>query len=281
MNKMDYKYCKIPVNLMYLLDSDCYKAISLLIQQESYWKNKNQLKDGFFYKSVGELAKCFRAKNMQDVRLILQTLQENNLIEIKTSKGGRTSNHYRINWESINALSAKTIQETLNDEMIKTKKRGKKNKNIDSYDSKKIDSTISYQSENSNSTIPYYLNQCEIVQDCTTTNNNIIINNKNNITNNNNTYSTMSLIDNETECSIICPSKLKYLFPNTSSVLNFKLRYNKIIDYLKSCGEDEYSTVLGCLVDWLPIQNELGNIPYNYIQKYMCEAKQAAANRFS
>lgn len=176
---MGYNYCKLPVNLIYLLDSDCIKAMAYLIQQESYWRNNNRLKDGYFYKSMEEIARVFRVKNKQDVRLIIQTLRDCNLIEVKTSKGGRYSNYYRINWDRISELSSKTIEDTLNGEMIRAAKRGRKTKSIKLEDCFNEEDNASEIVQNctsivkDDSTNMYYQSYNEIVQGCTATKNNI------------------------------------------------------------------------------------------------------------
>lgn len=284
---MEYNYCKLPVNLIYLLDSDCIKAMAYLIQQESYWRNNNRLKDGYFYKSMEEIARVFRVKNKQDVRLIIQTLRDSNLIEVKTSKGGRYSNYYRINWDRICELSSKTIEDTLNGEMIRAAKRGRKSKSIkleycfneEDNRSEIVQNCTTIVKEDSTNT--YYQSQNKIVQGCTTTKDNINKNKKNNNSNTNNNYvnSTISLIENE-RYSMKYPSKLNFLFEDSSGRNNFILKYKQVIDYLKTCEEDECGTIISYLIDWLPRQNELGNIPYNYIEKYMSEAKQVVNNRY-
>ena len=43
-----YQFTPTPTNLMFFVDSDCLKMMNLLIQEESYWKSKGKLVDGYF-----------------------------------------------------------------------------------------------------------------------------------------------------------------------------------------------------------------------------------------
>lgn len=171
-------FTRLPTKLIYILDSDLLKMLVILIQQEDYWNNSRKTeKDGSFYKPMSEFAGIFRKKNLQDVRLMLQTLQSEKIIEIIPSRSRKQANYYRINWEKIEEFNQIPIPQLLESPMIKTLKR--KNKST-------VDSTESYQSVvNSDSTKLYhqsiedstelYQQDSElIVQDCTPTINNII-----------------------------------------------------------------------------------------------------------
>lgn len=171
----DVPFTILPTKLIFALDGDLLKMLAILIQQESYWiEHKKIDSDGSFYKPMKEFACCFRKKNNQDVRLILQTLQAEGFIHIISSKGGKQANYYRICWDKIATYNDMKIPQLIQSPMIRTAKRTSKKKIEDStisYQQKEIDSTDSYQQDND-----------LIVQDCTSTidnikNNNITINN--------------------------------------------------------------------------------------------------------
>lgn len=177
----------LPTKLIYTLDSDLLKMLAVLIQQESYWiEHKKIGNDGTFYKPIKEFAECFRRKNYQDVRLILQSLQAEGFINIINGKGGKQANHYRICWDKIATYNDMKIPQLIQSPMIKKAKRtGKKNieDSTDLYQQREIDSTISYQQDRD-----------LIVRDCTTTIDNIK-NINNNITIDNTTLTKSPLYD--------------------------------------------------------------------------------------
>ena len=178
-------FTRNPTKLMYVLDSDLWKMLSILIQQEDYWDNAKKLNaDGSFYKPMSEFAQIFRKKNLQDVRLMLQTLQSEGFIEVLYSKGGKQANYYRICWNKIEAYNDIPIPQLINNPMLKTTKRTTK-KSIE-------DSTALYQQMENDSTILYQQDRDLIVRDCTTTIDNI--QNINNNTTIDNTTSTKSLL---------------------------------------------------------------------------------------
>lgn len=166
-------FTRLPTKLIFALDSDLVKMLALLIQQESLWKNKKQLsKNDSYYKSMDEFAQVFRRPNKQDVRLMLQTLQRYNFIEIIPNENKNQPNYYRICWNKIAEYNDIPIQELTESPMIETAKRTSK---------KKIkDSTVSYQHSKNDSTTSYQQDRDLIVQDCTTTIDNIINKNNNN-----------------------------------------------------------------------------------------------------
>lgn len=179
-------FTRLPTKLIYALDSDLLKMLAVLIQQESYWiEHKKIGDDGSFYKPIKEFADSFRRKNLQDVRLILQTLQTEGFIHIISSKGGKQANYYRICWDKIATFSDIKIPQLLQSPMIRTAKRTTK---------KKVeDSTILYQQKENDSTVSYQQDSELIVQDCTTTIDNI--NKNNNITIDNSVITKSPLYD--------------------------------------------------------------------------------------
>lgn len=180
-------FTRLPTKLIYALDSDLLKMLVILIQQESYWiEHKKIGKDGSFYKPIKEFADCFRKKNYQDVRLIIQTLQAEGFINTISSRGGKQANYYRICWDKIATYNDMKIPQLIQSPMIRTAKRTSK---------KKIeDSTISYQQKENDSTVSYHQDSELIVQDCTTTIDNII-NKNNNITIDNSVITKSPLYD--------------------------------------------------------------------------------------
>lgn len=187
MDMEEVQFTRLPTKLIFTLDSDLLKMLAILIQQESYWiEHKKIGKDGSFYKPIKEFADSFRKKNLQDIRLILQTLQAEGFIHIISSKGGKQANYYRICWDKIAAFNEIKIPQLLQSPMIRTAKRTNK---------KKIeDSTISYQQKENDSTVSYHQDSELIVQDCTTTIDNII-NKNNNITIDNSVITKSPLYD--------------------------------------------------------------------------------------
>lgn len=162
----DIPFTRLPTKLIYTLDSDLLKMLAILIQQESYWKEHKKLGgNGSFYKPIKEFADCFRKKNLQDVRLILQTLQAEGFIEIISSKGGKQANYYRINWNKVEAYNDIPIPQLIQSPMIRTAKRTSKN-SVE-------DNTVLYQQIEDDSTISYQQDNSLIVRDCTTTIDNI------------------------------------------------------------------------------------------------------------
>lgn len=181
-------FTRLPTKLIYALDSDLLKMLAVLIQQESYWiEHKKIGDDGSFYKPIKEFADSFRRKNLQDIRLILQTLQAEGFIHIISSKGGKQANYYRICWNKIATYNDIKIPQLLQSPMIRTAKRTSK---------KKIeDSTVSYQQKGNDSTESYQHNSELIVQGCTPTIDNNIININNNITIDNSVITKSPLYD--------------------------------------------------------------------------------------
>lgn len=183
----EIQFTRLPTKLIFALDSDLLKMLAILIQQESYWTEHKKIgKDGSFYKPMKEFADCFRKKNYQDVRLILQTLQAEGFINTISSRGGKQANYYRICWDKIATYNDMKIPQLIQSPMIRTAKRTTK---------KKIeDSTISYQLKENDSTVSYHQDSELIVQDCTTTIDNII-NKNNNITIDNSVITKSPLYD--------------------------------------------------------------------------------------
>lgn len=178
-------FTRLPTKLIYILDSDLLKMLVILIQQEDYWTSAKKLNaDGSFYKPMQEFAEIFRKKNLQDVRLMLQTLHTGRFIDIIQSRSKKQANYYRINWDKIAEYNQIPIPQLIESPMIKTAKRKCKS-TVDSTElylsNANSDSTKLYHQSVEDSTESYQQNRDLIVQNCTTTIDNIL-NKNNNIT---------------------------------------------------------------------------------------------------
>ena len=106
-----YQFTANPLNLMFILDSDCLKMLNLLIQEESYWKSKGKLVDGYFFKSIDDLKKHMLMSNDQDVRLTLDALYINKLIDIIPQGELMKASKFKINLEKIMDINKRSITE--------------------------------------------------------------------------------------------------------------------------------------------------------------------------
>jgi hypothetical protein len=104
-----YQFTASPLNLMYVLDTDCFKMLNLLIQEESYWKSKGKLVDNYFFKSVNDLKEDMFMSNDQDVRLTLEALYVNGLIDIINQGEQHKASKFRINLERIIEIDKMSI----------------------------------------------------------------------------------------------------------------------------------------------------------------------------
>ena len=99
--KISYQFTAAPTNLIYLLDSDCFKLLTLLIQEHSYWNSKNRLEDDYFFKPIEEIQNILFMKNDQDVRLTIESLYVNGFIDVVMLGKKHQSNKFKINWNKI------------------------------------------------------------------------------------------------------------------------------------------------------------------------------------
>ena len=113
MNRKDlnYSFTPVPTTFMYLMDSDCYKAMALLMHYESYWKSNGKLVNGFFTKSIGEIKDCLLMANEKDARLTIEALFRSKLIDVYATDGRRSPLRIRLNWDKIMELANKSIKE--------------------------------------------------------------------------------------------------------------------------------------------------------------------------
>lgn len=113
MNRKDlnYSFTPVPTTFMYLMDSDCYKAMALLMHYESYWKSNGKLVNGFFTKSIGEIKDCLLMANEKDARLTIEALFRSKLIDVYATDGRRSPLRIKLNWDKIMELANKSIKE--------------------------------------------------------------------------------------------------------------------------------------------------------------------------
>lgn len=110
--KIPYQFTANPLNLMYIMDSDCHKMLNLLIQEESYWKSKGELVDGYFFKSVNDLKEDMFMSNDQDVRLTIEALYANNIIDVINQGDNHKASKFKIRIDKIMETNSSSITET-------------------------------------------------------------------------------------------------------------------------------------------------------------------------
>ena len=110
-DSVPYQFTASPLNLMYVLDSDCLKMLNLLIQEQSYWNSKGKLVDNYFFKSVNDLKEDMFMSNDQDVRLTLEALYINELIDIIPQGEHHKASQFKLNLEKINEIDKMSITE--------------------------------------------------------------------------------------------------------------------------------------------------------------------------
>ena len=106
-----YQFTASPLNLLFVLDSDCLKMLNILIQEESFWRSKKQLVDGYFFKSLNDLKEDMFMGNDQDVRLTLEALYVNGLIDIINQGEQMKASRFKINFEKIVEIDKISILE--------------------------------------------------------------------------------------------------------------------------------------------------------------------------
>ena len=182
---INYQFTAIPTHFIYLMDNDCFKLFAILIQKESYWKNKNMLKDGYFIKSITELGEEMNIKNRKDIRLIIEALYRKDLISIQVQPQKHNTAKFKLNWNVINEYLDKPIYDVIEfEEKISKLNR---NEDITYINSTKCTTTLvtTLVKSDNNVTNDGTNMGTELGTECTTTKDNINnINKKNNIYNN-------------------------------------------------------------------------------------------------
>lgn len=240
-NKINYQFTAIPTNFIYILDNYCFKLLSLLMQEESYWKSINKLNNGYFFQSVEEQMNVLDTCR-NEVNMTIESLYINNIIEVisEGKAGKRSTNHFKINWDKITELSQLNITEVIKTNFrIEKCKRGTKC----TYSA---NSKVNTNCNNSKA-ITEPITKCNTILDNINNldnknniNNNILYNNKNNtssstreklflkekeniIINDNIKEKEISSLDLEEE-------ELKQSETNTNDLKNTSIEDNKNID---------------------------------------------------
>ena len=108
-NRIDYNFVAIPTNMIYIMDSDCLKAFTILMQKHTYWVNKGRLEDGYFIKSIDELSRELHMKNQKDVRCVIQALVNESLIDVIAIDGKKNTAKFKLNEERIKELANENL----------------------------------------------------------------------------------------------------------------------------------------------------------------------------
>lgn len=116
--KIDYQFVPGPINLMWALDNDCWKAICILIDKENYWKSRSKVFNGYFTLSVEELAEHLRLKNKKDARLTLEAMYRAGIIDVKAENGKRLGAKIKINWDKITSEDIDWVEKLPRDAKI-------------------------------------------------------------------------------------------------------------------------------------------------------------------
>lgn len=109
--KIEYSFITLPINYIYIMDADCLKLFSILLQKHSFWYSKNLLEDGYFVKSVEELARELEMKNIKDIRCTIQALVNAELIDVVAEDGKRKTARFKLNTEKINEIASENLFE--------------------------------------------------------------------------------------------------------------------------------------------------------------------------
>lgn len=110
---INYQFTAIPTNFIYLMDNDCFKLFSILLQKETYWNNKSKLNDGYFIKSISELSDELGLSNRKDVHTIIEALYIRNIIDVVVEPRKYKTAKFKLNWEIINSYLDKSIYDVL------------------------------------------------------------------------------------------------------------------------------------------------------------------------
>ncbi|MCK9311685.1 MAG: hypothetical protein M0P26_05350 [Bacteroidales bacterium] len=123
-NPIGYQFTPVPTNLIFMLDPSCFKLMSLLIQEESYQKAKNNVKNKCFPEAIKRLSLRIPMCE-KDVKLTIQSLEEASLIEVIEQGQYHKPNLFKINWDKIKEVDQICVTDLTNDvvPMICKKKR--------------------------------------------------------------------------------------------------------------------------------------------------------------
>lgn len=115
MINIDDKFTPCPTIFIYLLDSDCLKLFMILIQKETYYRNKGKLENEYFQMTIDDISKYLNLKNKNDVRCVIEALYANKLIDVICTKvkGINIPNQYKINWDKVNEYNKLSLYDII------------------------------------------------------------------------------------------------------------------------------------------------------------------------
>lgn len=116
MEKKDYQFVQVPMNLFILLDNNCRSMLFTLIQLSNYYAEE----DGWFFRTYADLeAESNLSKNL--VEATIQTLFNHYLIEAKpTGQGkGKKANYYKVNFEEFTKYEEYSIEDCMKNPDLK------------------------------------------------------------------------------------------------------------------------------------------------------------------
>ena len=116
MEKKDYQFVQVPINLFILLDNNCRSMLFTLIQLSTYYAEE----DGWFFRTYADLeAESNLSKNL--VEATIQTLFNHYLIEAKpTGQGkGKKANYYKVNFEEFTRYEEYSIEDCMKNPDLK------------------------------------------------------------------------------------------------------------------------------------------------------------------
>lgn len=104
--KTDYQITKVPTKLMKACDIYTRSLLFFLVDEESYWKTKGKLKDGFFHVSTEKMGEMLELNNRKDISCVIDALYRAGIIDVKHEGIGKGKNNkikyaFKINWDKI------------------------------------------------------------------------------------------------------------------------------------------------------------------------------------
>lgn len=109
--KIDYHFVAVPYKLTYVCDALCLAVLTILIQKESYWREKGRLDaNSYFYIANAEIeSRIGYRRNV--VNETIEGLFRAKMIDVIPSSSKRESNKYKINWDTILAYDKLSVEE--------------------------------------------------------------------------------------------------------------------------------------------------------------------------
>ena len=266
--EIGFPFIAVPVNFIYIMDSDCLKLMTILLQKESYWSSHNQLKDGYFIKSITELSKELNLINRKDIHSIIEALFLAGFITVDVTPRKFKTAKFKLNWEKIEEVASASLQSIREFETYITKLPRNVNYTYVTKCNTSINNDVTNNVTKCNTNVDNNVtsNVTNNVTKCNTTINNIEniynINNKNNINNNlNNIYN----INNKKEIN------------NLNNIENFEnMNINEKIDLLikrmESSNLEELENKRFKFIEW---------IKFNLTPTYQEEIEKRIEERYN